>query len=70
MKLTPRIEGMLKESKYKRDYILEQVDISTNTLTSWMKGRSYPRMDQAKILADLLEVGIEELYEETKKDRQ
>lgn len=69
MKLTPRIGGLVKGSKYKRDYILEEVGISTNTLTSWVKGESYPRADQMYTLACLLEVRIEELYEETQKSR-
>ncbi|MEK4030777.1 helix-turn-helix transcriptional regulator [Pseudobacillus sp. FSL P4-0506] len=64
-----RIGELIKTSKYKREYILKELGIAPNTLTSWSHGRSYPRMDQAKQLADLLEVGIEELYEETKKDR-
>lgn len=65
-----RIGELLKTTKYKREYIQKQLGVSANTLTSWGTGKTYPRMDQAKILADLLEVGIEELYEETKKDRQ
>lgn len=56
--------GELIEGKgLKKRYIAKKINVNENTLTNWINGRSYPRLDQAVELADLLECNINDLYE-------
>ncbi|UAT29393.1 helix-turn-helix domain-containing protein [Bacillus badius] len=66
--MEPRIKKLIEGSKYKRDYIRKELGISPNTLRNWSNGETEPTYTQARKLAELLEVPMEELYEETKKD--
>lgn len=61
------IGALLRTSKYKRDFIQKELGISANTLSNWSTGNTYPTIDKAFLLADLLEVKIEDLYERNKK---
>ena len=67
MMLKSRIGVLLRTSKYRREFILNELGISKNTLTNWSSGVTYPTIDKAYILADLLEVDINELYEREEK---
>lgn len=58
-----RIGVLLRVSKYRREYIQNILGISANTLTNWCTGKTYPTIDKAYILADLLEVKVDDLYE-------
>lgn len=66
MMIKPRIGKILRVSKYKREFIIKELGISKNTLSNWIAGNTYPTIDKAFQLADLLEVRVEELYENTK----
>jgi putative transcriptional regulator len=61
--LKPRIGKLLKVSKYRREFIISELDISKNTLSNWIAGNTYPTIDKAYKLADLLEVKVDDLYE-------
>jgi len=65
--LKSRIGLLLRISKYRREFILSELGISKNTLTNWSSGVTYPTIDKAYQLADLLEVDISELYERMDK---
>jgi putative transcriptional regulator len=64
--IKPRIGKLLRVSKYRREFIIQELDISKNTLSNWIAGNTYPTIDKAFKLADLLEVSVEELYERKK----
>jgi putative transcriptional regulator len=66
MMIKPRIGKLLRVSKYRREFIIQELDISKNTLSNWVAGNTYPTIDKAFQLADLLEVNVEELYERIK----
>jgi putative transcriptional regulator len=66
MMIKPRIGKLLRVSKYRREFIIQELDISKNTLSNWIAGNTYPTIDKAFQLADLLEVNVEELYERKK----
>lgn len=52
----------LRDAKGMTDYAVSKATgISTSTLTDWKKGRSVPKADKLKILAELFGVAIEEL---------
>jgi putative transcriptional regulator len=61
--LKPRIGKLLKVSKYRREFIISELDISKNTLSNWIAGNTYPTIDKAYRLADLLEIKVDDLYE-------
>jgi putative transcriptional regulator len=64
--LSSNIGKLLRVSKYRREYILKELGISKNTLSNWCSGHTYPTIDKAYKLAELLEVDIGSLY--TKKE--
>jgi putative transcriptional regulator len=64
--IKPRIGKLLRASKYKREFIIQELDISKNTLSNWIAGNTYPTIDKAFLLADLLEVNVDDLYERNK----
>lgn len=56
------IEELIEKSGLKKSYIAKQVGVNENTLTNWIKERSYPRLDQAVKLAEILNCKITDLY--------
>lgn len=58
-----RIGELLRVSKYRREYIIKELEISQNTLSNWVTSKTYPTIDKAYILADLLGVKVDDLYE-------
>ena len=62
-----RIKMLVQQSKYKRSYIEKELGITANTLSNWCTGKTYPTMDMAYKLAELLEVDISQLYEKVEK---
>ncbi|MDE3839348.1 XRE family transcriptional regulator [Bacillus methanolicus] len=61
---------LLRVSKYRREFIQKELGISKNTLTNWCSGHTYPTIDKAFLLADLLGVNIEDLYERVKENKE
>jgi putative transcriptional regulator len=60
--LKSKIGELLRVSRYKREYIQQQLGITANTLSNWSTGKTYPTMDKAFMLADLLGVKVDDLY--------
>jgi putative transcriptional regulator len=61
--LKSKIGILLRTSKYRREYIQKELGVSANTLSNWCTGKTYPTIDKAFILAKLLEVNLDDLYE-------
>jgi putative transcriptional regulator len=66
--LRSRIGELVRVSKYRREYIIKELEITQNTLSNWCTGKTYPTMDKAYILADLLEVKVDDLYDRSDSD--
>jgi putative transcriptional regulator len=64
--LISRIGALLRVSKYRREYIIKELEITQNTLSNWVTGKTYPTIDKAYILAELLGVKVDDLYERKK----
>lgn len=62
------IGELLRVSRYKRDYIIKTLGISQNTLSNWCQGKTYPTIEKAYMLAELLEVKVTDLYTEEKEN--
>jgi len=58
-----KIGELLRVSKYKREYIIKELNITHNTLSNWVTGKTYPTADKLFILADLLECKVDDFYE-------
>ncbi|MBV7509691.1 helix-turn-helix domain-containing protein [Bacillus sp. sid0103] len=66
--LISRIEDLIQKSGYKKAFVADKLEITVKQLRNYETGRSLIPMDKAYILADLLGVGVEELYERKKVD--
>lgn len=60
--LVSKIGALMKVSKYRREYIISELGITQNTMSNWVQGKTYPSIDKAFILADLLGVKVDDLY--------
>lgn len=58
-----KIGKLLRVSKYRREFFQKELGISANTLTNWCSGHTYPTIEKAFRLAELLEVSVYDLYE-------
>lgn len=63
MVLRCKIEELIKQSGLRKDYIADKMQISTRQLRNYELQKSYIPMDKAYILADLLNVKVDDLYE-------
>jgi transcriptional regulator with XRE-family HTH domain len=61
--LISRIEELIRKRGYKKAFVAEKLDITVKQLRNYETGRSLIPIDKAYTLADLLEVGVEELYD-------
>lgn len=61
------IGWLIKKSPYNREYIMQKLGVSANTLSNWSTGKSMPSLEKAFQLADLLGVKVDDLYERDKK---
>lgn len=63
MILRCRLEELIKESGYRKDFIADRLGISTRQLRNYELNKNYIPMDKAYILAELLGVKTDDLYE-------
>lgn len=67
MKLKCHIEKYIADSGLKKGFIADKLEISTRQLRNYEIGKSYPPADKLFILAKLLRVSTDELYEWVKE---
>jgi putative transcriptional regulator len=68
--LKSKIGILLRTSKYRREYIQKELGVSANTLSNWCTGKTYPTIDKAFLLAKLLEVNLDDLYEYEEEEKE
>jgi transcriptional regulator with XRE-family HTH domain len=61
--LIPKIEEYIEKSGLRKSYIADKLNISVRQLRKYEKGESLIPMDKAYILAELLKVKVDDLYE-------
>ncbi|MEE3950779.1 helix-turn-helix transcriptional regulator [Peribacillus frigoritolerans] len=59
-----KIGYYVRSSPYKREFIQKEMNISRATLTNWCSGKTHPDGPQLFRLAKLLDVKVDDLYEE------
>ncbi|MEK3819700.1 helix-turn-helix transcriptional regulator [Cytobacillus sp. FSL W8-0315] len=65
MDIKSKIKKLTDESGYKKSFIAENLGVSVKQLRNYESGRSLIPIDKAYILADLLGVKVDDLYERT-----
>jgi putative transcriptional regulator len=63
MLLKSRIGELIEAAGYKKKYIANLLGISPTQLSNWISGRSYPPIDKAFKLAEILGCKVDDLYE-------
>jgi putative transcriptional regulator len=61
--LENRLDELIKEQGLKKGYIAKQVGVSPQTISSWVSDKSRPQLEQAIVLAKVLGVSIEDIWE-------
>lgn len=64
-----RIEELIKERGLRKDFIANKLGISSRQLRNYETQASYIPMDKAYILADLLGVKVDDLYEREDRNK-
>jgi len=64
-----RIEELIKERGLRKDFIANKLGISSRQLRNYELQVSYIPMDKAYILADLLGIKVDELYEREDRNK-
>ena len=62
-----KYEELLKQTGKTSYQVSKDTGIGENTLSYWKSGRSNPKIDKLKILADYFGVSIEYFLEDTKE---
>jgi transcriptional regulator with XRE-family HTH domain len=58
-----RIGYWIEQRGYMKKYIAKKLEITPTQLSNWISGKSSPTIEKAFILADLLNVKVDDLYE-------
>ena len=57
------VEELILKSGYKKRFIADKLGVNENMIRNWENNRSWPRLDQAVKLAEILRCNIEDLYD-------
>jgi transcriptional regulator with XRE-family HTH domain len=68
MKILSKIKELTNQSGFKKSFIAEKLGVSVKQLRNYESGHSLIPIDKAYILADLLGVKVDDLYERTDQD--
>lgn len=63
LSLKSNIDILIKQSGYKKKHIAETIGITPTQLSNWIATRSYPPLDKAFMLADVLGCKVDDLYD-------
>ncbi|MEK3853458.1 helix-turn-helix domain-containing protein [Cytobacillus sp. FSL H8-0458] len=63
-----RLEELIKLSGLRKDFIADKIGVSTRQLRNYELQKNYIPMDKAYILADLLDVKVDDLYDRTEQE--
>ncbi|MCA1025692.1 helix-turn-helix domain-containing protein [Cytobacillus kochii] len=66
--LKPRIKVKLAELNKKQKELCEELDVTKQTLNSWVNGRSMPTLESAFKIAYILDCTVDELFEYIDED--
>lgn len=64
VEMKPRIKEIIADRGYKHIYVANKVGVSSQQMSNWISGNSYPRIEKLFALAKVLDCKIEDLYDE------
>ena len=65
----PRVlKRLMEHNGISQIYIAEKLGVSKQTVSDWVNGKKFPRVDKMQQLADLLDVLMSDLYSEKEPD--
>nr|WP_285841818.1 helix-turn-helix transcriptional regulator [Sutcliffiella horikoshii] len=70
MKIKCRLKALLEERGIKSSFIAKKLGVTPQTVSSWSNNYHYIPMDKAYILAGLLGIKVDELYEVIEEDEK
>lgn len=68
--LSKNLKKYISKSGKDRSKIAEEMDLSYSTLTDWVNGKKYPRINNIEKLADYFEVSKSDLIEDFEEKRK
>lgn len=68
-KLKSNIGWLIEKSDYNREFIKQRYKKTSNTISNWCTGKSFPSVVELFDLAELLKVNVEELYERIEEEK-
>lgn len=66
--MSNKIQTLLDLQGRSQAYLCRELNRSANTVSSWCRGKSEPTLSDAKLIADLLGVTLDDLISDTKQD--
>lgn len=66
--MSNKIQTLLDLQGRSQAYLCRELNRSANTVSSWCRGKSEPNLSDAKLIADLLGVTLDDLISDTKQD--
>jgi len=63
-----KIEELIKQRGLKKNFVADKIGVSVRQLRNYETQEQYIPMDKAYLLADLLGVKVDDLYERSKED--
>lgn len=68
MKLGEKILKLRKQKGISQEQLGEQIDVTRQTISNWELGETSPNPEQLKLLSKTLDVSIDELLDNERKD--
>lgn len=56
------LDELFKVKGIRKNYAAKQLKVDPTTISNWIKGRSYPDLNQAVKLADIFKCDVNDLY--------
>ncbi len=66
--MSNKIQKLLDQQGRSQAYLCRELNRSANTVSSWCRSKSEPNLSEAKLIADLLGVCLDDLINDTKQD--
>ncbi|MCA1028349.1 helix-turn-helix domain-containing protein [Cytobacillus kochii] len=64
-----KVGEAIENAGFKKKYVAIKLGISQTQLSNWISGRSFPPLEKAFKLAEMLNVKVDDLYENEKEEK-
>lgn len=70
MVIKMKLDELFREKDEKKKKAAKYVNVDVTTMSNWIHGRSFPRLDQAVLLADFFKVNLTDLFEKIEEENE